>query len=178
MKRTILCTIGVMVLAACGSKNDEVRVDKDSLIERISGIEQTVSERWATYSDDTASLMVELYTRFVSHFPEDSLTPIYMMRMADIEVNRGNFEEGVALYDSAIEFSGFDYRADCMLRKAEALDQEGEHGEEAIAAYRDFVSQYPEHPMSKEIAGRLKYAKMTQEELVDAVHEMEKRQRP
>lgn len=176
MKRTILCTIGVIVFAACSNNND-VKIDKDSLIKQISDIEQTVSEHWTTYSDDTASLMVDLYTRFVNNFPEDSLTPIYMMRMADIEVNRGNFENGIALYDSAIKFSGFDYRADCMLRKAEALDQDGEHADQAISAYNDFVSQYPEHPMSKEIAGRLIYSRMSQEELVDAVHQMEKTQR-
>ena len=174
MKKILSLTLGLLLLAACGS-NEPKAPDHDALIDSISAIEQTVSEQSLLFSADTAEMMVNMYTRFVENFPEDSLTPIYMMRTADIEVNRGNIDKGIVLYDSVINtFLGFEGLAECMLRKAEALDQDGEHRDLAIAAYNAFIAQYPDDPRSQEITGRLKYAEMSQDELLATVHKMEK----
>ncbi len=177
MKKIVILGFGLFLMAACGC-NEQKAPDHDELIDSISAIEQTVSEQSLLFSADTAEMMVNMYTRFVDNFPEDSLTPIYMMRIADIEVNRGNFDKGIVLYDSVINtFLGFEGLPECMLRKAEALDQDGEHREQAIAAYQDFISQYPDDPRSQEIVGRLQYANMTQEELLATVHKMENQSR-
>ena len=181
MKKIFSLALVALLFAACGSNSEQnaqqTPPDHDALIDSITAIEETVDNS-LLFSADTAEMMVNLYSRFVQYFPEDDLTPSYMMRMAEIEVNRGNLDKGVAIYDSIIANytpGGFDGYADCMLRKAEALDQDGEHGEKAIEAYHAFVEQFPDHPMAKDIAKRLKFSKMSQDELLSAVHEMEKK---
>lgn len=182
MKKLFLCALGAIIFAACGNNNNDdtnataSAPDHDALMDSISAIEQAVGEEGMLFSADTAEMMVNMYTRFVNHFPEDSLTPIYMMRTADIEINRGRLETGIAIFDSVIENytpGGFEFYADCMLRKAEALDQDGEHGQEAIAAYGKFVEAFPNHPAAKDLEKRFKFSKMSQQELLDAVHQME-----
>ena len=180
MKKIFSLALVALFFAACGNNGEKTQQapDRDVLLDSISQLEQAIEDPSAIFSADTAEMMFGLYSRFVQYFPDDDLTPGYMLRMADIEVNRGNLEQGVALYDSIIEKytpGGFDGYADCMYKKALALDQDGEHGEQAIAAYGAFIEQFPEHYLVPEAKKSMKISEMSQKELLATVHEWEKK---
>ena len=86
MKKILFLSLGVFLMAACGNDNNAEQTD---LLDSINAIEQAVGNPGTVYTADTAEMLVNLYNRFVNEFPEDSLTPIFMMRTAEIEINRG-----------------------------------------------------------------------------------------
>lgn len=182
MKKILFLSLGLFLMVACGSNdnNADSITEKDELIDSISAIEHAVGNPNMLFSGDTAEMMVKMYTRFVNDFPEDSLTPYYMMRTAEIEVNRGNFDKGIAIFDTILEKytpGGFDSYADCMYRKALILDQDGEHCEQAIAAYGAFVETFPDHYLATEAKNNMKIAEKSQKELLETVHNWEKKRK-
>lgn len=179
MKKILFLSLGVFLMAACGNDNNAEQTDSaPTLLDSINAIEQAVGNPGTVYTADTAEMLVNLYNRFVNEFPEDSLTPIFMMRTAEIEINRGYLEKGIAIFDTILDKytpGGFEGYADCMYMKAVYLDRDAENCDQAVAAYNAFIETFPDHYLVPDAKNSMKLSQKSQQELLSTVHQWEKK---
>jgi outer membrane protein assembly factor BamD (BamD/ComL family) len=169
MKKTILCTLGLLLIASCGHKNQEM--DREEMLDSIEQMQERVPQTAITANATTAAQMVEMYNRFATSFPDDSLAPVFMLRAAEIDINIGNFEQAISLLDSVINlYPGFEDIAGCQFMKGWAYEQNQQY-DLAREAYTEFVTNYPDHFLASDTRKMLPYIGMTPEETLEATRE-------
>lgn len=166
MKKSLVYSIGIMLFAACGSKSGIP--SRDELSDSISRMETTIASYEVTANTEKANEMIGLYRLFVENYPDDSLAPIYMLRMADIDINMGGFEEGLAMLDSIITlYPGFEDVGYCQFLKGWAYEQNQQY-DLAREAYVEFLANNPDHVLAADTRKNLPYLGMTPEEQLEA----------
>lgn len=162
MKKTAIVLVAAVLMAACGA-------DREKEIKTISDHEVALSTIDISMDDSEAVEMLELYRQFAADFPEDSLTPGYLMRAADLCINIGQTEQAISLIDTVLTlYPGYEDIAGCYFMKGYAYDS-AEQYEEAREAYTYFVENYPDHYLANDTRKMLDYLGMTPEEMFDAV---------
>lgn len=162
MKKTAIVLVAAVLMAACGA-------DREKEIKNISDHEVALSTIDISMDDSEAVEMLELYRQFAADFPEDSLTPGYLMRAADLCINIGQTEQAISLIDTVLTlYPGYEDIAGCYFMKGYAYDS-AEQYEEAREAYTYFVENYPDHYLANDTRKMLDYLGMTPEEMFDAV---------
>lgn len=150
MKKGYIFVMGCMLaFGACTNAPEETKLGHDELIDSI----ETMDSLYAfeiTATPEKANEIIALYTQFVTDFPEDSLAPIYMMKMAETQIAVGEFESGIANLDSIITlYPGFEDVAACHFLKGWAYEQNQEY-DKAREAYKELVTLYPDHVLAKD----------------------------
>ena len=162
MKKTAIVLVAAVLMAACGA-------DREKEIKNISDHEVALSTIDISMDDSEAVEMLELYRQFAADFPEDSLTPGYLIRAADLCINIGQTEQAISLIDTVLTlYPGYEDIAGCYFMKGYAYDS-AEQYEEAREAYTYFVENYPDHYLANDTRKMLDYLGMTPEEMFDAV---------
>ena len=100
-KNYLLIAFSLFLLAACSP-------DREKQIAAIEKHESELSMLDVSVDEEKAHEMIGLYRQFVSDFPDDSLAPVYLMRVADISITLGETEQAVNVLDSIINiYPGF-----------------------------------------------------------------------
>lgn len=167
MKKIILAVMGLCLVAACGSKNEVP--DRDVLVDSIEVMEQSLMNASVNTDLQKAGQMIALYDLFANNYPDDSLAPIYMFRSAEIEINTGNFEVGIATLDSIMElYPGYDDIAMCQFMKGWAYELNQQY-DLAREAYTEFVAKYPDHVLAADTRKTIPKVGLTPEEQLEAI---------
>jgi len=169
MKKIAIITLGTLLAVACGHNNGTP--DHDALIDSISNIEQEqLQSYFAIGTDmDKANHIIELYSMFVSNFPDDSLAPVYMLRTAEVQINTGNFENAISTLDSImLIYPGFEDIAMCQFMKGRAYEDNQQY-DLAREAYTEFVNNYPDHVLAADTRKLLPLVGLTPEEQFEAI---------
>jgi outer membrane protein assembly factor BamD (BamD/ComL family) len=163
MKKILVMIAGAMLIAACSSPNREKEV------EDIAKHELALSTIDIGNDDSEAVAMLEMYRKFAADFPEDSLTPGYLMRAAEMSINMGMIPQAISLIDTVVSlYPGYEDIAGCYFMKGYAYEN-GEQYDSAKAAYTYFVENYPDHYLANDTRKMLDYIGMTPEEMFEAV---------
>lgn len=150
MKRYTILLAGLIALtfAACNPKNNREAALRE--IETADSILSVSVNRMAVDMDQAAHI-VDLYTQFADQFPEDSLTPGFLHKAGDIAAHIGQEDNAVVIYDRILsDYTDYPALAEICFNKAWTLEQ-GQRYAEAKEAFQQFVDQYPEHPLAKDI---------------------------
>ena len=167
MKKIAIITLGALIALSCGHKVETP--DHNALIDSISNEEQNLT-RFAVGTDTAkANHIIALYNLFVENFPEDSLAPIYMLRTAEVQINTGNFEDGINSLDSIMAlYPGFEDIAMCQFMKGKAYEDNQQY-DLAREAYGEFVENYPDHVLAADTRKMLPLIGLTPEEQLEAI---------
>lgn len=178
MKKTfyIVFAFCFSVLVACGSNNEETidTLSQEALVDSIDSLDLSLRE---DLKIDTAksNKMIVWCLEYANRFPEDSLAPVYMLKSAQIQINGGNFEQGLATLDSIIElYPGFEDVAICQYLKGQAYEQNQEY-EKAREAYTLFVTNYPDHYLAPDTRKMLPLVGLSPEEQLQKVLDSKKK---
>lgn len=167
MKKITIVAVAVVLMTACGSKNEIP--DRDLLVDSIEVMEKGLANFSVNADMEKANHMVALYSLFANSFPDDSLAPIYMFRAAEIGINTGNFEASIATLDSIMElYPGYEDIALCQFMKGSAYEQNQQY-DLAREAYTEFVEKYPDHVLAPDTRKMLPYIGLTPEEQLEAI---------
>lgn len=167
MKRLTALLPLLAVLAACSSNPEEP--SREALIDTIEKIERADQTLEVTANSERAQKMIELYDRFASAYPDDSLAPLYMMRSAEIMINMGNFDDGISMLDSVIAlYPGFDEAGGCLFLKGQAYEQNQQY-DLAREAYTEFITNYPDHVLAADTRKMLPLIGMSPEDQLAAI---------
>lgn len=162
MKRTCILVLGALLAVACGP-------NRETQIKNIEEHEQNLSMFDMGSDDAQAEEMLGLYHQFVKDFPDDSLAPVYLVKLADINIALGRTDEAVACLDSVINlYPGYDDLGGCLFLKGVAYEA-NEQYDLARQAYTVFVDNYPDHYLASDTRKMLPYVGMTPEEMLEAI---------
>lgn len=167
MKKIILASLALVLTAACGNKNNVP--ERDVLVDSIEVMEHGLMNASINTDLEKANRMVALYDLFANNYPDDSLAPIYMMRSAEIEINTGNYEAGVATLDSIMNlYPGYEDLPICQFMKGTAYEMNQQY-DLAREAYTEFVEKYPDHVLAADTRKILPFVGLTPEEQLEAI---------
>ncbi|MDY5969333.1 MAG: tetratricopeptide repeat protein [Bacteroidales bacterium] len=135
--------IGVALLfVACGP-------NRDKEVKQISQMEETLREVEMVADSTTCNKMIGLYLDFVNHFPEDSLSPIYLYHASDLALNIGRYDKSLQCLHKIIEnYPDFSEASTCYFLIGNAYE-ESEKYDSAVIAYNEFLELYPDHPLAE-----------------------------
>jgi tetratricopeptide (TPR) repeat protein len=167
MKKILFFPIGLALLASCNNINNE-GLSRDELIDSIETLDSLDAYDMVA-NPEKANEIIALFNQFVNQYPDDSLTPIYLMKMAETQIALGEFEQGIANLDSIIlRHPDFEDVAGCQFLKGWAYEQ-NEQYDEAREAYTEFVTRYPDHVLAADVKKTLPLVGLSPEEQLKKV---------
>lgn len=170
MKRIALAfgILGTMAMVACGpNRNKEIQQIEQAEASLLGNVASVVMD--TTLGAQT----IDLYLQFAKDFPNDSLTPEYLYRAADIAFNMGNEQKALDCFNQIID-NHETYRnlGNCYFMLGECYSALGQY-QEAKEAYGEFVKLFPDHPLAKDTRYQLEHNMigLSPEEMLKAVIE-------
>ena len=141
MKKLTLITLAALLTVACGPSKEE-------RINQIEDFEDSIFESAIAADPETADQLTALYVAFADKYPNDSLSPQYLMKGADMQSNVLHTERALELFDRVInDYPDFEEVPMCFFLKGNALELNSQI-DEAKAAYEEFIAKYPDHFMA------------------------------
>ena len=157
MKKTALFVFAAVLMVACGPSREE-------RINQIEDFEDSIFESAIAADPETADQLTALYVAFADKYPNDSLSPEYLMKGADAQSNVLHTERAVTLFDRVInDYPDFEEVPMCYFLKGNALELNSQI-DEAKAAYEEFIEKYPDHFMADDARRMLPIIGMSDEE--------------
>jgi|AntRauTorckE6833_2_1112554.scaffolds.fasta_scaffold00749_13 outer membrane protein assembly factor BamD (BamD/ComL family) len=153
--------------------------DNATLREKIERKEKQlmeVDENKAT--EEIAKSLIADYLEFASKHPQDTLTPQYRFRAADMMMNRNLPVKALKQLDIVMnQYPGFNKVADALFLKGYILENNlGELGR-AKEVYDQFLEQYPKHAFADDVKVSLEYLGRSPEDLVRMFEKREENKR-
>ena len=164
MKRIALLALATVLMVACGPSRED-------RIAQIEDFEDSIFEIAVAADPDVADQLTQLYVDFADKYPNDSLSPIYLMKAADMQSNVLHTDRSVELFDRIIaDYPDFEDVPMCYFLKGNALELNSQM-DEAKVAYEEFLAKYPDHYMAEQTRMMLPHLGMSNEELLSLILE-------
>lgn len=158
MKKYCIIILGLtLMFTACKPK----AADKQKA---IADMEETSYQVY-----DTAQLhqLLDAYAEYVKLFPQDSLTPEYLLRAGSINIKMGNGGAALQNFDRIINYyPHFSKLPEVYYYKAYTYEAVIFDLEMAKAGYMEFINRFPDHSMVTDAQLSIKYLGMTPDEIV------------
>ncbi len=163
MKRiATVIILAATLLVACGPSREE-------RIEQIEDFEDSIFESAVAADENTADQLTALYTAFADKYPDDTLTPQFLFKAAEVQSNVLHTDEAVALYDRIInDYPDFEDLPICYFLKGIAYESDSQF-EKARQAYQTFVDKYPDHYMADQTRKMIPLVGKSTEEMLDDI---------
>jgi len=159
LQKYALIFVAAAMLVACGPSREE-------RVEQIEDFEDSLFELAIAADPATADELTALYESFASKYPDDPLTPQYLMKAADVQSNVLHTERAIQLYDQVINnYPDFQAIPDCYMLKGHTYELNSQY-EEAREAYQIFVDKFPDHYMADQIRITIPRVGMSNEEML------------
>jgi tetratricopeptide (TPR) repeat protein len=116
---------------------------------------------------------VALYLQFANDFPNDSLTPGFIYKAADISFNMGKYPAALDYFNRIIDnYAEYSDLGTCYFMVGETYNCMSQY-EQAKEAYQQFIELFPDHPLAKDIRYQLEHnmVGMSPEEMLSVVME-------
>lgn len=144
MKHSFIIIAAAALLAACGPSRDKLQAE----IEQAEQPLMTIQNEADTLA---ANQLLDKYVQFADHFPDDTLSPVYLFKGANLMIGVGNTDKAIDMFDRVIEnYPDFGDLPLCYVFKGMALEQ-AQRSDEAAATYEAFLQQFPDHFLAKDI---------------------------
>lgn len=164
MKRTIIAAFALLLFFSCAKKND-----KEQYALNIAQMEQSVLLDSAGIKPQEADSLVALYRGFAELYPEDSLSPAYLYRAADVLANRMECLKAIEVLDALIkQYPKDTYAEQAAFLKGIVYQETCLNKEKAAECFKAFIASYPDSPRVKDAEGLLQLSEAENE--LDLVH--------
>ncbi len=170
MKKTITATCIALALSACA-------FSAKKKAEAISALEQSISESAKKNMADTTKVKELLadYDYYISHYPTDSLTPVYLMRSADFDRAIGLTDKAIGNYHRVyMEFPKYPKANMGLFLEGFTYENEKHDLEKARASYNLYLQKYPDSKMARDVKFLLDHLGMTPEQIMHEVDSVRK----
>lgn len=163
MKRiATVIILAATLLVACGPSREE-------RIEQIEDFEDSIFESAVAADEATADQLTALYTAFADKYPDDTLSPQFLLKAAEIQGNVLHTDNSIALYDRIINnYPDFEDLPICYFLKGIAYESDSQF-EKARQAYQTFVDKYPDHYMADQTRKMIPLVGKSTEEMLDDI---------
>ena len=143
LKTAAYVSLGLLCIIGCTSEkkklSDSIHGDEEILMKDSSGImNQPVSIR-----------TLHEYLEYSEKFPEDTLSPEYLVRAADLSNGMKQYRQSVDLFGKMLKnYPGHRKAAAALFMQAFVYETSLHQKDSAIAKYNEFLQKYPSHSLA------------------------------
>lgn len=156
-KKVLLLLCLGLFLISCSNSTDEQK-------EQISQLEK---KNYETADTNSARELMNAYLQYANEFPQDSLTPEYLLRAASVTMKLGNGAQAIDIFDRIInQYPSFSKLPEVYYYRAYTFEGVLYDIAAAEEAYKDFINRYPESDLAVDAQLSIKYLGMSPEEII------------
>lgn len=170
MKKLIAATSIALALSACA-------FSAKKKAEAISALETSISQSAKKNVADTTKVKELLadYDYYISHYPQDSLTPVYLMRSADFDRAIGLPDKAIENYHKVyMEFPKYPKANMALFLEGFTYENDRHDLDKARASYNLYLQKYPDGKMTRDVKFLLDHLGMTPEQIMHEVDSLRK----
>lgn len=160
-----LATIITLLFTVACSPSAEERKNE------ISNMEKALKSSDGSLPDSASiALAITQYTEFVKSFPDDSLSPVYLFRGANLASQKGDITLTIRLLDQL--HHDYPKHADApraLLFKGFVSETQMGDFKTAEACYREFLNSYPNHESVGDVTFLLKNLRKSPDQLLQEI---------
>jgi len=162
VKKGLVLLLGLLLFNSC--QPDE----KQQLINRVNNLEKELFENKKGVVDTKdAANIIHCYLQFADKYPNDTLSPDYLFKAADVSVNVFHSRESVRLFTRVItEYPKYDKTPQALFLKAFTFENYLGEIDSAKIYYQSFIAQYPNHPFTNDAQISLQNLGKSPEEII------------
>jgi len=154
----VLAVIGV--ISACGPS-------KDKKNNNITILEETFSDQSKGLDKVKAQELKDAYLEYANLFPDDSLSPEYLFKAADITMNIIDSRQAINIYNRILaDYPDFRKAPQCIFLKAFIFENNLNDLVNAKKYYLEFLEKYPEDDFADDAQISLDNLGKSPEELI------------
>ncbi|PKP24157.1 MAG: hypothetical protein CVU06_05260 [Bacteroidetes bacterium HGW-Bacteroidetes-22] len=154
-----------MILASCDYHG--------SMISKIEDNEKALSaDSTAMPPADKVKAMQALYLEFADKYPNDSISPEYIFRAADLSIFLRDYKTTIGLYDRILtEHKSYAKLPQALFMKAFVYDQYIQDPMQASEFYRQFLRLYPDHELADDATQALLFCGKSDAEIMQILQQ-------
>ena len=153
MKKT-----SILILAALTGIMVGCKPSREKTVTQIQGLEKRLfSPDVVSFDKSKADSLIAMYEEFVKTNPEDSLSPVYLFKAANIEMNNTNGKKALDLFDQVLQnYPGYSKAPLCLFFKGFVYENVMHDLDKAREIYLLFIEKYPTNGFTKDARLALK----------------------
>lgn len=141
--------------------------DKQKLYSQIMNLEKEVFDTTKSINRGVAINLMLLYSRYAHDFPEDSLSPEFLYKAAEVARGTGDGKNAVMYFKMLLDkYPNYPKRAISVFMLAFTYENLLNDTANARKYYTEFIKEYPKHEFADDAKQLLKYLGKSPDEIV------------
>lgn len=167
MMRTSSIVFLILVLVFSLASCHPNKQNQKSTADKISMLEKALFDEGGVYNQDTARMLMDLYTRFADSLPQDERSAEYLFKAADLSMYFSDPGRTIWLLDRLIaRYPEHEKAAMSLFLKAFVYDTRMEDTSSARHFYRQFIERYPDNEFAGEAEAAIRNLGKSPEDLI------------
>lgn len=164
IKLVVIAFASIFIFISCKAN---LKKEKQN---RIQELEVSLfQEKNGVIDKKEAANMIHAYIEFVDAFPNDTLSPQYLFKAADVSINTFHSTETIALFNRILkDYPDFQKAPQALFLKAFAYENYLMQLDSARSSYNLFLKKYPEHAFANDAQISLMNLGKSPEEIIQA----------
>ncbi len=170
IRTVFFMSLSVCLMWSCGNQKEIKKMSS-----AIARLEAEVYADTSSIADmSKAQELIQAYENYANALPEDSLSPEYLYKGAEIAMNLKMSGRAIEYYQRILNnFPNFDKRSYCLFLMAFVYENQMQQYETAKKHYLDFIEKYPDHPLADDAAVSVQNMGKSLEELIKSWEQKE-----
>jgi outer membrane protein assembly factor BamD (BamD/ComL family) len=171
MKNKILLTIIIIPVLFSGCKPS-----RDKSVHEIQNYEKSLySQQTFTFNKTRGDSLLAMYDNFITRFPADSLSPVYLFRAANLAMTEGDGNKALSLLDQFVQtYPDHPKTPVCFFFKGYVYENILKNMVQAKENYLIFIEKYPNDVFVKDAQIAIKNLGKTPDQMVKEFEAMQK----
>jgi TolA-binding protein len=178
MKKNWLPVFAIVIasfMASCSSKQQSQNqqstapaqdTSREALLNAVTAAETNL-KTLTTIDAYNANLVITAYTKFVGHFPNDSLAPRFLFNAAKWAMSSGQYPRALSFYDNiCAKYPTSKKIPDCIFVQGFIYDSYLKDTAKARVKYQEVITKYPDNELAAQAKAAISALGKSDEELM------------
>lgn len=159
----IVLILTMIVGCAGNAEKKKLKAEVDDLEAVLFGDTSAMPDR------SLAMQTIQAYENYANAVPDDTLSPEYLYKGAELAMNMQMAGKAIEYYDRILNnYPDYNKISYCLFLQAFIYENQLQQFEAAKKIYQKFIDKYPEHPLADDAAVSLQNMGKSIEELIES----------
>jgi len=162
---SIVLIAGILFSVSCNNNSEKKKLASD-----VSELESVLLTDTSSLLDRNKALeLIQAYENYANALPEDSLSPEYLYKGAEIAMNIQMAGRAIEYHQRILNnYPDFDKRSYSLFLQAFIYENQMQQYETAKKLYLEFIEKYPDHPLADDAEVSVTNMGKSLEELIES----------